>query len=61
MLRRHTRYGMDFDRYQMVRAEARSLATQARRTLSQYVLSKLKLSSNGSPYGLSIARALQSF
>ena len=61
VLRRHTRYGMDFDRYRMVRDEAGSLAAQARRTLTRYVLSKLKLSSKGSPYGLSIARALQSF
>ena len=61
VLRRHTRYGMDFDRYRMVRDEAGSLAAQARRTLNRYLLSKLKLSSKGSPYGLSIARALQSF
>jgi predicted dehydrogenase/nucleoside-diphosphate-sugar epimerase len=61
VLRRHTRYGMDFDRYRMVVAEARSLAVQTRRTFTRYVLSKLKLSSQGSPYGLSIARALQSF
>ena len=61
VLRRHTRYGMDFDRYRMVRDEAGALAAQARRTLTRYVLSKLKLSSKGSPYGLSIARALQSF
>ena len=38
-----------------------SLAAQARRTLTRYLLSKLKLSTKGSPYGLSIARALQSF
>ena len=52
---------MDFDRYRMVRDEAGSLAAQARRTLNRYLLSKLKLSSKGSPYGLSIARALRSF
>ena len=61
LLHQHTRYGQDFDRYRMIRQEASSLAAQARRSLTQYALSKLKLSSKGSPYGLSIARALQSF
>ena len=61
LLHQHTRYGLDFDRYRMIRQEASSLAAQARRSLTQYALSKLKLSSKGSPYGLSIARALQSF
>ncbi len=61
LLHQHTRYGQDFDRYRMIRQEASSLAAQARRSLSQYALSKLKLSSKGSPYGLSIARALRAF
>ncbi len=61
LLHQHTRYGPDFDRYRMIRQEASSLAAQARRSLTQYALSKLKLSNKGSPYGLSIARALQSF
>jgi nucleoside-diphosphate-sugar epimerase/predicted dehydrogenase len=61
LLHQHTRYGHDFDRFRMIRQEASSLAAQARRSLTQYALSKLKLSSQGSPYGLSIARALRSF
>jgi predicted dehydrogenase/nucleoside-diphosphate-sugar epimerase len=60
-LHRHTKYGLDYDRFQMIRDEAADLRAQARRGLSHYVLSKLKLSNQGSPYGLSIARALQSF
>ncbi len=47
VLHRHTRYGMDFDRYRMARDEAGSLAAQARRTLNRYLLSKLKLSIQG--------------
>jgi len=61
LLHQHTRYGQDFDRYRMIRQEASSLAAQARRSLTQYALSKLRLSAQGSPYGLSIVRALQSF
>jgi nucleoside-diphosphate-sugar epimerase len=61
LLHQHTRHGQDFDRYRMIRREANSLAIQARRSLTNYSLSKLKLSTKGSPYGLSIARALQSF
>ena len=61
VLHRHTQYGLDFDHYRMTSYEAGSLAAQARRTFTHYVLSKFKLSTQGSPYGLSIARALQSF
>ena len=60
-LHRHTKYGLDYDRFRMIRDEAAGLRAQARRGLGHYVLSKLKLSNQGSPYGLSIARALQSF
>ncbi|MGC8639426.1 MAG: NAD-dependent epimerase/dehydratase family protein [Isosphaeraceae bacterium] len=57
----HSPYGLDFDRFQMTTREAASLRSQARRTLLEYGLSKLKLSTQGSPYGLSIQRALESF
>ena len=57
----HTRYGLDIDRYRMLRRETGSLSAQARHSFTQYALSKLKLSSAGSPYGRSIARALQAF
>jgi predicted dehydrogenase/nucleoside-diphosphate-sugar epimerase len=61
LLHHHSRYGLDFDRYRMITCEATSLIAQARGSLRDYGLSKLKLSSKGNPYGLSIARALQSF
>ena len=60
-LHRHTKYGLDYDRFRMIHDEAAGLRAQARRGIGHYVLSKLKLSNQGSPYGLSIARALQSF
>jgi len=61
VLHQHTRYGLDFDRYQMISREAASLRSQARRSLREYGLSKLKLSTRGNPYGLSITQALRSF
>jgi predicted dehydrogenase/nucleoside-diphosphate-sugar epimerase len=60
LLHRHTRYGPDYDRYRMLVSEARDLRSMARRNFGHYVLSKLKLSDQGSLYGVSIARALQS-
>jgi nucleoside-diphosphate-sugar epimerase len=45
----------------MIRREARAMAAQARRTFSQYALSKLKLAPEGNPYGIGIARALKAF
>jgi nucleoside-diphosphate-sugar epimerase len=60
-LRRHRPLSEDFDRYAMVVDSARSVRTQARRTLRNYVLSKLHLRSNGTPYGASIAGALKAF
>jgi predicted dehydrogenase/nucleoside-diphosphate-sugar epimerase len=60
VLRRHTRFGLDYDSYRLTLAEARELTRQARHTFGQVILSKLKLS-GGNPYGQSIARAIQSF
>ena len=60
ILRRHTRFGLDYDCYRSTMAEARELSRQARHTFGQVVLSKLK-PSGGNPYGQSIARAIQSF
>jgi predicted dehydrogenase/nucleoside-diphosphate-sugar epimerase len=61
LLHQHTRYGLDFDCFRMTTREAASLRSQAWRTFGRYGLSKLKLSTKGSPYGLSITRALESF
>lgn len=60
-LRRHHPVGDDIDRYLMARKQARGMEVQARRTLRSYVLSKLRLHRRGSPYGTSIARALDAF
>ena len=60
-LRRHRPLDEDFDRYAMVADGARSARAQARRTLRNYLLSKLHLRSNGTPYGASIARGVRAF
>jgi nucleoside-diphosphate-sugar epimerase/predicted dehydrogenase len=60
LLQRHTPAGLDFDRYHMTIADAKALKQQARGTLGQVIYSKLR-PKGGSPYGQSIARALQSF
>ena len=60
ILRRHTRFGLDYDCYRMTVAEAKDLSRQARHTFGQVILSKLR-PSGGNPYGHSIARAIQSF
>jgi predicted dehydrogenase/nucleoside-diphosphate-sugar epimerase len=51
----------DFENYAMVAGRAKSLKAQARRTLAKYVLSKLHLEKRGTPYGESIARAMDAF
>lgn len=60
-LRRHRPCGDDFDRHAMVRGQAKSLLRQGHRNLANYVLSKLPLRVQGSPYGASIAGALDAF
>lgn len=59
-LRRPGPRGDDFDRHARVRDVARSLEVQARRTLREYLWSKLRRRP-GAPYGLSILRTLQAF
>jgi predicted dehydrogenase/nucleoside-diphosphate-sugar epimerase len=51
----------DFENYAMVVSRARSLKAQAHRTLRKYMLSKLHLEKRGTPYGESIARAMDAF
>ena len=51
----------DFDNYAMEVSRAKSLKAQARRTLKKYVLSKMHLEKRGTPYGESIARAMDAF
>ena len=51
----------DFDSYEMIASRAKSLKRQARRNLWQYALSKMHLFARGSPYGASIAGAMDAF
>jgi nucleoside-diphosphate-sugar epimerase/predicted dehydrogenase len=60
-LRHHRPLIDDFDRYAMIVDEAKSARHQARRTMLNYALSKVALSSRGNPYGASIARTLDAF
>jgi nucleoside-diphosphate-sugar epimerase/predicted dehydrogenase len=60
-LNRYRPCNPDFENYAMVSSLARSLKQQARRTLSNYVLSKLHIRSRGTTYGWSIARAMDAF
>jgi predicted dehydrogenase/nucleoside-diphosphate-sugar epimerase len=60
-LHEHRPSDPDFENYAMVVREAKSLKRQARRTLRNYVESKLKLRARGNPYGESIARAMDAF
>jgi predicted dehydrogenase/nucleoside-diphosphate-sugar epimerase len=60
-LHQHFPSEQDFDSYAMVFSQAKSLKQQARRTLRNYVLSKLHLCARGNPYGESIACAMDAF
>lgn len=60
-LQRHAPCGDDFDRYGMVLTQAKALKRQGRRTLANYVFSKLPMRIQGSPYGESIAGAARAF
>ncbi|MGC9224365.1 MAG: NAD-dependent epimerase/dehydratase family protein [Terracidiphilus sp.] len=51
----------DFENYAMLAAHAKQLKKQARGTLARYVLSKLHLEKRATPFGESIARALDAF
>lgn len=60
-LQRHRGLGDDFDRHAMARGVGRQLRRQADSTLAAYVLSKLHVTKRGTPYGASIARAMDAF
>ena len=51
----------DFENYAIIASRAKSEKAQARRTLAKYVLSKLGLEKRGTPFGESIARAMDAF
>ena len=60
-LERHRPADPDFENYAMVANRARYMKAQARWTLAKYVLSKLRMEKRGTPYGESIARAMDAF
>jgi predicted dehydrogenase/nucleoside-diphosphate-sugar epimerase len=61
MLQCHRPLSEDFDRYALTVEQARSLRSQARRTLREYVCSKFHLRGRGNPYQTSIVGALRAF
>ena len=60
-LERYRAADPDFENYAMLAARAKQLKRQARGTLARYVLSKLHLEKRATPFGESIARALDAF
>jgi nucleoside-diphosphate-sugar epimerase/predicted dehydrogenase len=58
---RRTPLSTDLDRYRRSRSLAQQLRTQARATLADYVLSKLKLRKRGNPYQSSIIDSVAAF
>jgi len=61
VLRLHTPRQIDFDRYAMIRHEARALLRQARGNLLRWLLSKLIRTGQGNPYGGSIECVVRAF
>ena len=60
LLHRHSKFGLDLDRFYMTMSEGNALNRQAWRSFSAVIFSKLRRSI-GNPYGESIASALHSF
>jgi predicted dehydrogenase/nucleoside-diphosphate-sugar epimerase len=58
---RHTPLGADFDRYRRSVSLARQLQSQARTTLADYILSRVKLRKRGNPYQISIFDSVAAF
>jgi predicted dehydrogenase/nucleoside-diphosphate-sugar epimerase len=59
--RSRTSVNVDLDRYQRTRALVRQLKTQARHTLSDVLLSRLRLRSRGNPYETSFLDSIADF
>ena len=57
----HSPSDPDFDTHGIVTRQARSLKQQANRTLLRYFRSKLDLGARGTPYGATIASAMDAF
>jgi predicted dehydrogenase/nucleoside-diphosphate-sugar epimerase len=60
-LERYRAADPDLENYAIIAARAKQLKAQARGTLARYALSKLHLEKRGTPFGESIARALDAF
>jgi predicted dehydrogenase/nucleoside-diphosphate-sugar epimerase len=60
-LQQHQPKDPDFDSYAMVSGNAKSLKKQARRTLLHYFRSKIDMGTRGTPYGATIASAMDAF
>jgi predicted dehydrogenase/nucleoside-diphosphate-sugar epimerase len=58
---RGTALSVDFDRYKRSRSLAHQIRSQARETLGDYVLSKLKLRHRGNPYQVTILDSVAAF
>lgn len=58
---RRTPLALDFDRYKRSNLIAKQLRSQARKTLADYVLSRLKLRQRGNPYQVSIINSVATF
>ena len=58
---RNTTLGVDFDRYSRTKQVARQLTSQARNSLLDYVLSKLKVRNRGNPYQATIIDSVGAF
>lgn len=58
---RRTPTSIDIDRYRRTRSLARQLATQARGTFADYMLSRLGLRGAGNPYQVSILNSVAAF
>lgn len=61
MFDRRTNSGIDFDRYYRSRGQATQVRQQARHTLADYLLSKIKLRGRGNPYEKSILDSVAAF
>jgi predicted dehydrogenase/nucleoside-diphosphate-sugar epimerase len=61
MVDRRTPLSMDLDRYRRSRLLSRQLRSQARATLTDYILTRLKLRRRGNPYQISILDSVASF
>ncbi len=59
--KKHTKYSMNFDSYNLARRIHRSIRNQATKNIIQYILYKAGFSKRGEPYGDSILNSLCTF